>query len=156
MADNGCHELARVATRIVTAEPGIDPRDFLRALGQVVAGISPGVEGIFDLARGGSNEVAGRGFRPEFDDESRGQARHFAGTAASAAIFGPRVTEIVAHRLVDPPDTADGRLSAAAVEFARLLIGEELLVSDASQWILDEICAPEDEAAMRINPAPRD
>ena len=142
--------------RIVTADPEIKPRDFLQALGQVVAGIGPGVEGVFDLARGGSNEVEGRGFKPEFDDDSRGQARHFAGTAASAAMFGPRLTEIVAHRLVDPPDTADGRLSAAAVEFSRLLIDEELPLSDASQWILAEICAPEDEAAMRINPAPRD
>ncbi len=143
--------------RIVTADPEIEPRDFLRALGQVVAGIGPGVEGVFDLARGGSNEVEGRGFKPEFDDDSRGQARHFAGTAASAGMFGPRLTEIVAHTLVDPPDSADGRLSAAAVEFARLVIDEKLPLKDASEWILDEICEPEDgRAAMRINPAPRD
>src|SRR5688572_16956395 len=106
---NGCKELADVSDRIVAADPEISPADYLRALGSLVAGIDPGIEGIVDLARGGSNQVSGRGFAPEFDDDSDGQARHFAGVAASVEVFGGRAAEFLAHTFVDDPDTPDGR-----------------------------------------------
>jgi hypothetical protein len=141
---DGCRQLAEVSDQIVAADPDISSRDYLRALGRLVAGIEPGVEGILDLARGGSNEISGKGFKPEYDDGSMGQARHFAGTAVSVALFGARATGIIAHSMVDPPDTPDGRLSAAAIEFANLIMSEELPVADASSWIVDELCAPSD------------
>lgn len=137
---NGCWELAEVCHRIVAVAPDTSPQDFLRALGQLVAGIDPGIEGIVDLARGGSNVVAGGGFKPEFDDGTAGQARHFAGMAASVAMFGARATELVAHAFVDSPDTADGRLSAAAVRFAKLIMDGDLPVDQAHLWIVDALC----------------
>jgi hypothetical protein len=143
---NGCLALAEVADQIVEAEPEVSPRDFLRALGRLVAGIEPGVEGLLDLARGGSNKISGKGFKPEFDDGSAGQARHFAGTAVSVALLGSRATELIAHTVVDPAETPDGRLSSAAIEFANLIMNEELPVSGASGWILDELCVDSSES----------
>ena len=152
---NGCLALAEVADQIVAADPDVSPRDFLRALGRLVAGIDPGIEGLIDLARGGSNEISGKGFRPEFDDGSAGQARHFAGTAVSVALLGSRATGLIAHTVVDPADTPDGRLSSAAIEFANLIMDEELPVSEASGWIIDNLCAPPPRpSAMRITPDP--
>ena len=152
---NGCQELAAVCDRIVAADPDIAPRDFLRALGDIVAGIDPGIEGIVDLARGGANEVYGKGFLPEFDDGSDGQPRHFAGTAASVAIFGGRATEFVAHTFLDPPDTPDGRLTSAAVDFATQVIDEELPLTQTADWVLENLCLPEPEtSAIRIDPRP--
>lgn len=151
----GCEQLAEVCDEIVTEDPEISPSDYLRALGNRVAGIDTGIEGIIDLARGGSNEISGRGFKPEFDDDSDGQARHFAGTAASVAIFGGRATEFVTHTFLDPPDTPDGRLSSAAVEFATQILDESLPLTEASDWIRDNICAPDKpETAIRIEPPP--
>ena len=138
---DGCRALAKVAEQIVAADLDITPGDFLRALGRLVAGIEPGVEGLLNLARGGSNEISGRGFKPEFDDGSAGQARHFAGTAVSVALLGTRATELIAHTIVDPADTPDGRLSSAAIEFANLIVNEEMPVAGASAWIIDELCA---------------
>jgi hypothetical protein len=152
---DACRAMAEVAAEIATTEPEIEPRALLRLLGERVAGIDPGIGGILDLARGGSNELWGGGFRSEFDDGTDGQARHFAGTAASAALFGPRATELVAHRVLDAPETADGRLSSKAVEFARLLLDGELQVGEAAGWIRAEICAPAKEVTPgRIDPPP--
>jgi len=138
---DGCRTLAEESERIVAADPEITPGDFLRALGRLVAGIGPGIAGILDLASGGYNEISGRGFRAEFDDGSAGQARHFAGTAVSVALLGTKATELIAHTIVDPADTSDGRLSASAIEFATLVLDEELAVEDASAWIVNELCA---------------
>ncbi|MGD9710792.1 MAG: hypothetical protein AB7V46_01850 [Thermomicrobiales bacterium] len=152
---DACQEMADVSDRILVSDPDIAPADFLRALGRLVAGIDPGVEGILDLARGGENAVYGRGFRPEFDDGSRGQARHFAGTAASVAIVGGRVTGFVAHTFLDPADTADGRLTTAAIDFATQILDETLPLSDASTWIVENLCVSAPEAAtIRIDPPP--
>jgi hypothetical protein len=153
---DGCRALAEVAEQIVAADPDVSPRDFLRELGRLVAGIELGVGGLLDLARGGSNEISGRGFKPEFDDGSAGQARHFAGTAASVALLGTRATGLIAHTIVDPADTPDGRLSAVAIEFATQVLAEELPLDQTSRWIVDELCeTASPPSAMRINPDPR-
>ncbi len=153
---NACQELSAVCDRIVVADPAISANDFLRALGNTVAGIDTGLEGIIDLARGGTNEIWGTGFAAEFDDGSKGQARHFAGVAAAVAIFGGRATEAIARTFVDDPNTADGRLTEAAVEFATSLLAGDLPLPEASAWIEEHICAGGDvDAAIRIEPAPR-
>lgn len=150
---NACQELAAVCGRIVAAEPDIAASDFLRALGSTVAGIDPGIEGIVDLARGGSNEIWGKGFAGEFDDGTNGQARHFAGVAAAVVIFGTRLTDMIASTFVDDPDTPDGRLSAMAVEFADLVLSGELPLAATPAWIEENICAPQpDVPAVRIEP----
>lgn len=152
---NACRELAAICDRILASDAAIAPVDFLRSLGSLVAGIDPGPEGILDLTRGGSNEIWGKGFRPEFDDGSNGQARHFAGTAASVAIVGGRLTEFVAHTFLDPADTPDGRLTSAAVTFATQILDETLPLQNCSEWIQDHLCFPEPrESAIRIEPAP--
>lgn len=137
---NGCIELADICDQIVEANPNIEAAEFLTELGHRVAGIDPGVEGVVDLARGGTNKVWGVGFRPDFDDGSNGQARHFAGTAASVERFGANATEFVAHTFLDQEDSADGRLSTKAIEFAQLLLNGDLEVASAGEWIRAEIC----------------
>ncbi|MBX3069359.1 MAG: hypothetical protein KF883_02525 [Thermomicrobiales bacterium] len=153
---NACQELAATCEDILAADPDISANDFLRALGDRVAGIDTGVEGILDLARGGSNEIWGKGFAADFDDGSKGQARHFAGVAAAVAIFGGRATDMITRVFLDDADTADGRLSDAAVEFATDLLDGDLPLTNASSWIQEHICesVPPD-SAMRIEPAPR-
>ena len=153
---NACHELAAVCGRIVSAESEISAHDFLRVLGSTVAGIDPGLEGIVDLARGGSNEIWGTGFAAEFDDGTNGQARHFAGVAAAVVIFGGRLTDMITNRFLDDPDTADGRLSAMAVEFAGLVLNGDLPLASTPDWIVDNICAaqpdaPADRKSTRLN-----
>jgi hypothetical protein len=141
--NNACLELADLCDEIVAIAPDVSPKDFLTALGALAAGIDPGIRGIYNLARGGRNEIIGAGFQPEFDDDSAGQARHFAGTAASATRFGSTPTELVAHKLLDPPDTADGRLSTAAIEFARALLGGQLEPSQTGDWVRRRLCLEE-------------
>ena len=150
---NACHELAAVSERIVAADPDIEANDFLRALGSAVAGIDPGIEGIADLARGGRNNIWGKGFADEFDDGTNGQARHFAGVAAAVAIFGGRMTDVITSTFLDDPDSPDGRLSESAIEFARLVLAGDLPTAETPDWILDNLCASEpDVPAIRIEP----
>jgi hypothetical protein len=138
---NACADLARTAQEIAAETPEISARDFLLELGWRVAGIEPGVEGFIDLARGGENIISGGGFQPEFDDGTSGQARHFAGIATAVAKLGSRFTTWAGERaLRDSPDSADGRLSEAAITFARALLDGDLPVADADEWIETHLC----------------
>jgi hypothetical protein len=138
---DGCQALASTADAIAIDQPDIEPRAFIRELAHRVAGIDPGVTGVVDLAKGGENLVAGEGFREPFDDHSQGQARHFAGIAASVERFGATATLVAGETLGrDPPESADGKLSRAAVVFVSKLIDGELVPSDTGQWIRDHIC----------------
>lgn len=117
------------------------PRRFLISLGAAVAGIRTGPLALIDLARGGRNRFPGRGMADAFDDDSDGQARHFAGIATAAARVGPTPTRwlsIVVGR--DAPTTADGRLTDLAVDFALLLLRRELATVDAADWIRERLC----------------
>lgn len=142
-ANDACHELADLCDEIATFAPDLDPKDFLTTLGALVAGIDPGLKGVLSLARGGRNEIIGAGFKPEFDDGTAGQARHFAGTAASAVRFGATPTELLAHNVLDPPDTADGRLTSAAVQFVRALLDGSLEIAHAGDWVRRTLCLAE-------------
>jgi hypothetical protein len=156
---NGCAELVRIAEEIIAEHPGISARDFLQELGWRVAGIEPGIEGLIELARGGENVISGGGFRPEYDDGSQGQARHFAGIASAVARLGARFTAWAGeHALRDNPNSADGRLTEAAVNFARALLGGELPVAEAGGWIESNICleiSPRATKRVSDRPGPR-
>ncbi len=114
----------------------LTPRRFLRGLAWNCAGIRPDVRGYLDLAMGGRNTISGRGFRARFDDGTNGQARHFAGVAVAVVLLGEPVTRwALRWGLQDAPDSADGRLSEAALRFSRALRSGELSVRDAGGWI---------------------
>lgn len=137
---DACTKLVRMV-ELLAAETS-DPRRLLVALGTAVAGIRTGPLAFVDLARGGRNHFPGRGMASEFDDDSDGQARHFAGIATSSARVGPTLTRwlsIIVGR--DAPTSPDGRLTDLAVEFARLLLRRELATADAADWIRQRLCA---------------
>ena len=136
---DACTELVELLERLASEEPS--PRRFLASTGRFAAGIRPGVAGLADLARGGRNMIAGRGFQARFDDATSGQVRHFAGIACAAGILGPRLTRWLSERIGrDHPTSADGRLSEAAIELATRLLSGALPVSDAPAWVRTVVC----------------
>jgi hypothetical protein len=139
---NACKQMAELCGELLAVAPDLTAREFLRTLGALVAGIDLGLKGFKQLARGGANGLVGAGFRAEYDDGTAGQARHFAGTAAAAALIGEKPAELLAHHVVDPAESIDGHLSTAALEFARLLIDGELLLDAAGGWIETNVCDP--------------
>ena len=142
---NACAALAELAAREALACRG--PRDLVRRLGRTGAGIRPGALGVVDLARAGRDGLPGRGFRPELDDGTDGQVRHFCGIAAACDRFGPIATRWVSiHLRRDPPDAPDGRLTDLAIEFVALLHGGRLDVADAAGWLLRTLCEPDAES----------
>lgn len=135
---DACAALAESIDRL--AERGYPSRRFLKELGRV-GGVRRGPMWLTDAGSGGSNRLRGRGFRPEFDDHTAGQARHFAGTVAVTARIGGRLTRWMTRVVLrDGPDTADGRLSAEGIEFARLIRSGELAQADAGAWVRRRIC----------------
>ena len=138
---NACRQMAALCGELLEVAPELTPREFLRSLGALVAGIDLGLKGVKQLARGGANGLVGAGFRAEYDDGTPGQARHFAGTAAAAALIGEKPAELLAHHLVDPAESIDGHLSTAAIEFAHLLIDGKLPLAQAGSWIEANVCA---------------
>lgn len=110
-------------------------------LGTDAAGIRRGALAVADLARGGSNLIPGGGVKRHYDDETDGQIRHFAGIATASARIGPRLARTLSLTVLrDPPTSADGRLTDAAVEFSRQLLSGELPLADASGWIARRLC----------------
>jgi hypothetical protein len=135
---DACTALADSIDRL--AERGHANGRFLRELGRA-AGVRRGPLWMTDAASGGRNRIRGRGFRPAVDDDTDGQARHFAGTVAVAARLGGVVTRwLFVHVLRDGPDSADGRLSEEAIEFVRLVRSGELSQADASGWVQSRMC----------------
>lgn len=137
---DACGELVKVADRIATEASS--PREFLQLLGRDAANIRPGLPGFFDLATGGGNVIKGKGFRRRLDDGTDGQARHFAGIAASAGRVGPRFTRFLSVTVGgDKPTSADGRLTDKAVAFSRKVLSGDLALQDAGAWIEKNVCA---------------
>ena len=135
---DACAALAESIDRL--AERGYSSGRFLRELGRV-AGVRRGPIWVFDAASGGRNRLRGRGFRRAIDDDTDGQARHFAGTVAVAARLGGAITRwLVVHVLRDAPESEDGRLSEEAIEFVRLVRSGELSQADAAGWVRDRLC----------------
>jgi hypothetical protein len=135
-----CSVTDEIAARAIAS--GSSPRRFLVEVGRVAAGVRLGPFWVLDAARGGRNRLTGRGFAPEFDDSTRGQARHFAGIVAVAARIGPGPARWASvHVGRDRPDSADGRLTDAAIEFTRLVASGRLPLADTSVWIAQRLCA---------------
>ncbi|WP_353808770.1 hypothetical protein [Agromyces sp. SYSU T00194] len=135
---DACAALAESIERL--AAQGYSDGRFLKELGRV-AGVRRGPLWVTDAATGGRNRIRGRGFHPAVDDDTDGQARHFAGTVAVAARVGGGLTRwLTTHVLRDAPDSADGRLSGEAIEFARLVRSGELRQADAAGWVRDRLC----------------
>ncbi len=135
---NACAALADAVDRL--AAGGYSDRRFLREIGRI-GGVRRGFFWLSDAASGGSNRIRGRGFRPRLDDDTDGQARHFAGTVAVAARLGGRaarwLTTIV---LRDPPDTADGRLSDEAIAFVHGIRSGAITQQGAGDWVRRRLC----------------
>ncbi|WP_382306477.1 hypothetical protein [Herbiconiux sp. UC225_62] len=135
-----CSVADEVAARVIASRA--TPRRFLVEFGRAAAGVRTGPLWVLDAARGGRNRLPGRGFAPEFDDSTRGQARHFAGIVAVAARIGPAAARWASvHLGRDHPDSADGRLTDAAIEFTRLVASDRLPLGDTSTWIAQHLCA---------------
>jgi hypothetical protein len=135
---DACARLAESIDRL--AGRGHSSGRFLRELGRA-AGVRRGPLWLTDAATGGRNRIRGRGFHPAVDDDTDGQARHFAGTVAVAARLGGAITRwLVVHVLRDPLDSPDGRLSDEAIEFVRLVRSGELAQADAADWVRERLC----------------
>jgi len=135
---DACAALAESIDRL--AARGYSSRRFLKELGRV-AGVRRGPIWLFDAASGGRDRLRGRGFRRAVDDDTDGQARHFAGTVAVATRLGGSLTQwLTVHMLRDAPDTADGRLSEEAIEFVRLVRSGALTQADAAGWVRERLC----------------
>ncbi|MGI9822898.1 hypothetical protein [Agromyces sp. Marseille-Q5079] len=135
---DACAALAESVSSL--AARGHSDRVFLKELGRI-GGVRRGVFWITDAASGGSNHLKGRGFRARVDDDTDGQARHFAGTVAVTVRIGARISWwLTVHVMRDAPDTADGRLSADAIEFVRLVRTGELAQADAAGWVRRNLC----------------
>jgi hypothetical protein len=141
---DACTRLCSVADELAARAVAhrATPRRFLVEFGRAAAGVRTGPLWVLDAARGGRNRIAGRGFAPEFDDSTRGQARHFAGIVAVAARIGPASARWASvHIGRDRPDSADGRLTDAAIEFTRLVASGALSLGETSTWIAARLCA---------------
>lgn len=137
---NACEKLVELVAKLATETD--DPRELLLRLGTEAAGIRRGPFAVADLARGGTNVIPGGGVKRRYDDETDGQIRHFAGIATAAARIGPRAARSLSVTVLrDPPSTADGRLTDAAVEFARDLLRGDLPLDRASGWVAERLCA---------------
>jgi hypothetical protein len=135
---DACARLAESIDRL--AGRGHSSGRFLRELGRA-AGVRRGPLWLTDAATGGRNRIRGRGFHPAVDDDTDGQARHFAGTVAVAARLGGAITRwLVVHVLRDPLDSPDGRLSDEAIEFVRLVRSGELPQAEAADWVRERLC----------------
>ena len=98
---SACRRMAGLAAKL--AERDQDEADFLRAFGLRAAGIRPPPARYGDLARGGRNLIAGRGFLARFDDGSAGQVRHFAGIAVASTFGGGGATRFLSIFVRDDP-----------------------------------------------------
>lgn len=135
---DACTALADSIDRL--AERGYSSRRFLTELGRA-AGVRRGPLWLTDAASGGRDRLRGRGFHPTMDDDSDGQARHFAGTVAVAARLGGAITRwLTVHVLRDSPNSPDGRLSEEAIEFVRMVRSGELAQADAAGWVRRRLC----------------
>jgi hypothetical protein len=139
LTGTACQRLSILAANLAATDRSAE--EFLVDLGQRAAGIRKGRLALLDLARDGHNVILGRGFKPEFDDGTRGQVRHFAGVARASMFGGSIVTRWISENLRrDPADSPDGRLADEGIDFAQSLLAGRLRPSEASDWIRDRLC----------------
>ncbi|MCY7394778.1 MAG: hypothetical protein LH468_01280 [Nocardioides sp.] len=133
--------LAVLCDLIADAQPAPDGPGLVVALAHQAAGIRPGPPGWLDLAAGGHDVLLGGGFRPELDDGTPRQVRHFAGTATLAQRTGGATTQVLSRLRGDRSGSADDRLTAMAVTFARDLAEGDLAPEEAGAWVREHLVA---------------
>jgi hypothetical protein len=139
LTGTACQRLAGLAANLAATDRTAN--EFLVDLGQQAAGIRRGRLAVLDLARDGHNVILGRGFKPQFDDGTRGQVRHFAGVARASMFGGSAITRWISESLRgDPADSPDGRLADEGIDFAQSLLAGRLRLSEASEWIRERLC----------------
>ena len=139
---SSCRELAGLAAGLAALDA--PPTEFLRRLGRLAAGIRSPPRAYGDLARGGSNQIPGKGFLARLDDGTTGQARHFAGIAIATSFGGAAATRLISiFGRNDPEDSPDGRLTDQAIAFATQIRSGELELDETPQWILSHLCRRE-------------
>jgi hypothetical protein len=139
LSGTACQRLAGLVANIAVRDRS--PERFLVDLGKEGAGIRSGRFALIDLANDGRNIILGRGFRPEFDDGTRGQVRHFVGVARASMFGGSDLTRWISENLRrDPADSPDGRLADEGIDFAQALLADRLEPSEASAWIRERLC----------------
>ena len=142
MTATSCEQLARTAEAIAAEHPDWPAHGLLVELAHEVAGIRRGPLAGLGLLLGGRTRLRGGGFRPELRDHTAGQTRHFVGIARAVTVLGPsRTAWLSAHVRRDAPDSADGRLTSLAIEFASQLLDGSLATKDAGKWIRANVCA---------------
>jgi hypothetical protein len=139
LTGTACERLAGLAGHLAETDDSVN--EFLLDLGQQAGGISKGRRALADLAHGGRNRILGRGFKQRFDDGSAGQVRHFVGYVRASMYGGANVTRWISEHLRhDAPDSADGRLGDAGIEFEQDLISGRLDPSGGSSWLRRHLC----------------
>jgi hypothetical protein len=137
-----CEDLARTADAVAAEQPDPSGRELLVELAHRVAGIHRGPLAALGLFAGGRSRLLGGGFRPELNDRTASQTRHFAGIARAVTVFGPaRTGWLSVHVRRDAPDSPDGLLTSLAIEFAAQLLDGSLAARDAGEWIREHVCA---------------
>lgn len=136
---SACADLVRVTSALGALN--LRSKYFLRVLALLCGGIRPGPLGLYDLAVAGANLYPGQGFRPEFDDGTAGQVRHFVGIAASVTWVGVPATRFVSEQIRrDLADSPDGRLGEVAIRFAHLILTGALPTDRAAEWLETQLC----------------
>ncbi|HEX2913625.1 MAG TPA: hypothetical protein VH186_22670 [Chloroflexia bacterium] len=139
--NSACCKLADLADNLANSSTTLSPKDFITLMGERAAGIRPGLWRYFDLLRGGQDLIPGKGFRSEYNDGSEGQVRHFAGIAVSTITFGPKLTIWISENIrLDKASSPDGRLTIAAIGFTTRLLGGQIPVSAAGEYIRQNLC----------------
>lgn len=139
MYNDACDALARLVERLAVKQPSGEA--LLAQMAHETAAIRPGWRGLLDLMRGGVDLIRGRGFRARFDDDSDGQARHFAGIAYSVCLIGEKLTRFVSIRIRrDAEESPDGRLTDQAIDFAKGILSSRISVAAAGSWIETHLC----------------
>ena len=141
MTVDACEQMAASADDIAAQHPHWGGAELLVELGYRVAGISRGRGAVIGLFHGGRSRLKGRGFRPELQDRSVSQTRHFAGVARAVTVFGAGPTRWLSiHVRRDAADSSDGRLTELAIEFACALQQGLLTPDEAGDWIRRRVC----------------
>ena len=141
LTGTACEKLSQLAGQL--AETDDDANSFLLDLGQQAGGIRPGRGALTDLARGGHNRILGKGFKPAYDDGTRGQVRHFVGYVRATMFGGANATRWISVNLRnDPEDSPDGRLGDQGIAFTQELLHGRLELSGVSDWLRDRLCRP--------------
>lgn len=136
---DGCNEL--VALIHDAASTAQTFRQFFKDIGLRGAGIRPGWRGLMDLAKGGTNILRGKGFKPRFDDGTSGQVRHFCGVVATANAVGANTARfLLVYIAKDSLESADGQLSEAAIDFVQVIKSQQLRMDEAPRWISENLC----------------